>query len=112
MNEKESALKHWQKAADHHSAIGKCEQKIAKAHGDIAASHTDQILAQGHRDLADYHGASAQHHQTRAKHFLEMHQGLSGIAPELLDEHSDAGDELRSSAGLRDLLKRAGCLQD
>jgi hypothetical protein len=93
---KEMILKHCEKSADHHSAIARTEQKIAKAHGDIAESHTNAVLAQGHRDLADQHGAGAQHHQARAKHFLEMHEGLSGIAPEVFDSHDDAGDELRS----------------
>jgi hypothetical protein len=108
MTGKEIVLKHLKKSADHHSAMAGTEQKIAKAHGDIAESHTNAALAQGHRDLADQHGAKAQHHQARAKHFLEMHQGLSGIAPELFDEHSDAGDELRSSVGLGGFLKACG----
>jgi len=106
MTTKELVLHHCQKSAEHHAAIAKSEQKIAKAHGDIAEGHTDQILAQGHRDLAGQHTARAQHHQAHAKHFLEMHRGLSGLAPEILNEHSDAGDDLRDSASGNDLLKR------
>ena len=105
MTTKELVLEHCQKSAEHHSAIAKSEKKIAKAHGDIAEGHTNQILAQGHRDLADHHTARAQHHQAHAKHFLEVHQHVGGIAPELFDEHSDAGDELMATSG-SSMMKR------
>jgi len=103
MTAKELVLRHCKKSAEHHSAVAETETKIAKA--DVAEAHTDQILAQGHRDLAGQHSARAQHHQAHAKHFTEMHQGLAGIAPELLDEHSNAGDELRDSVVGHDLFK-------
>jgi hypothetical protein len=112
MTGKESILRHLKKSSDHHAAMAETEQKICKAHGAIAESHTNAVLAQHHRDLGDHHGAKAQHHTARSKHFLELHQGLSGISPELLDEHSDAGDELRSSAGLNGFLKRVGAIAD
>ncbi len=106
MTGKEIVLHHAKASADHHAAVARTEQKIAKAHGDIAEGHTNQILAQGHRDLADHHQARAQHHQARAKHFLEIHEGLAGISPQLFDEHSSAGDELMDATSGSSLLKR------
>src|SRR5258706_7353482 len=106
MTAKEMVLKHLEKSADHHLAMAKTEKKISTVHGAIGESHTNAVLGQHHRDLSDHHGARAQHHAAHAKHLLEVHQGLSGIAPELFDEHSDAGDELRSGARLDDHLQR------
>ena len=106
MTTKEVLLHHLKKSADHHAAMCETEKKMSKAHGDIGEGHTNQILAQGHRDLADHHQARAQHHQARSEHFLEVHQHVSGIAPELFDEHSSAGDQLLDATSGSSLLKR------
>lgn len=106
MTGKQIVLHHLKKSAEHHTNLAEAEAKIFKAHGDIAEGHTNQVLAQGHRDLADHHNAKAQHHNAQARHLLMVHQHVSGITPELFDEHSDAGDELRTAAHAV-FLKRA-----
>ncbi len=96
------------KAAAHHTGMAEKEIKISKTHAAIAQQHTNQVLAQGHRDLSDYHAAKAEHHTAFARHHLDQDEKLSPLSnAELINEHSDAGDQLMDAADA-DLYKRFG----
>ncbi len=110
MTFREHVQDHLHKSATHHAAVAALHTKISKTHETLAGHHDEHAgKAQGHRDLAQFHSTLSQHHSDREKHFSEMHSLMGDIGDaELLPSQSDAGDSLRSSAGLSGFLKACG----
>lgn len=108
MTIKELLDQHLKKSAAHHDSLARCNQKMAKAHADAAEAHerTNPMLARAHRDCADGHSNFAKSHQARQKDFDDLREALAEASDaEILDSHSDAGDDLKTAAGFGDLLK-------
>lgn len=97
MRTHEHLLEHFSKSATHHRTMADVHKKIAEAHESVAKAHADANpeAAAGHRDIGQFHSDLSQHHSARARHYAATHESLSGVEPELLDEHSDAGDVAR-----------------
>jgi len=91
---------HLKASASHHMARAEEYDKSSKSNGVIAGEHhTNQVLAQEFRDKSLSDAASAQHHRSRAKHYIDQHEKLAPASDAtLVNEHSDAADDLRSAA--------------
>ena len=105
---KQTLLDHLEKSMHHHAVLSTLHQKLSKAHGELAHHHeAHPVAAAAHRDLKQFHENVAAQHDDRQRHYAAMHERIWGIGEsELFDSHSDAADDLRSSAGHTDLLKR------
>jgi hypothetical protein len=86
----------------------KLHQQFAKSEMDSAADHdtTNPGAALRHRDRVGLHKTAAQRHEAHQKDFEDWREQLAEASDAiLLDNHSDAGDALRSAYGYSDLLK-------
>jgi hypothetical protein len=99
---------HLKKMAARHDAFAKGHRGVAKSHLDAADHHTaaNPTLSQIHRDISDHHSILYKSHQACQQDFEDLREGLAVASDaEVLDSHSDAGDDLKTAAGYGALLK-------
>ncbi|MGB7283313.1 MAG: hypothetical protein WBE13_13705 [Candidatus Acidiferrum sp.] len=115
MTIKELVDSHLKKSASHHNVMAKNCLTMAKAQADVAVAHerTNPMLARAHRDCADCHSNFAKSHQARQQDFEDLREALAEASDaDVSENHSDAGDDLKTAAGFGDLLKNMRLVAD
>ncbi len=73
---KQHFLKHCEKSAEHHVALGKIHARLHKAHA-----------AMGDLDVAEAHREAGSAHTARAEHFLELHKAIAEARDDIDTAH-------------------------
>jgi hypothetical protein len=99
LGNREAAMAHCAKCAEHHDALAKCHRRMAKSHSQIADANKDPTLAEHHRDLSKPRGTIAESHDEMREHFENRREALAnGSGADVIDSHESAGDSLMHSA--------------